>query len=47
MSLQVVILAVLKASIVLSLTALGLRENFSDAIFLFGSRPSWAGHSSP
>jgi len=34
-NLQVLILAVLKASIVLSLTALGLRENFSDAIFLF------------
>jgi len=34
-SLQVLILAVLKASIVLSVMALGLSANFADAIFLF------------
>jgi len=43
-SLQVLILAVLKASIVLSVTALGLRENFSDAIFLF-RRPAELGRA--
>jgi bile acid:Na+ symporter, BASS family len=43
-SLQVVILAVLKASIVLSVIALGLRENFSHAIFLF-RRPAELGRA--
>jgi bile acid:Na+ symporter, BASS family len=43
-SLQVLILAVLKASIVLSVIALGLRENFSNAIFLF-RRPAELGRA--
>jgi BASS family bile acid:Na+ symporter len=43
-SLQVLILAVLKASIVLSVIALGLGENFSDAIFLF-RRPAELGRA--
>jgi bile acid:Na+ symporter, BASS family len=38
------ILAVLKASIVLSVIALGLRENFSNAIFLF-RRPAELGRA--
>jgi bile acid:Na+ symporter, BASS family len=43
-SLQVLILAVLKASIVLSVISLGLRENFSNAIFLF-RRPAELGRA--
>lgn len=43
-SLHVMILAVLKASIVLSVIALGLWANFSDAIFLF-RRPAELGRA--